>query len=576
MISGGLPIMKIKHLAHGAFLLITLLYGSYYAISKEALDRVDPIVFSFCVMMTLVPPALIILACSWRNISRQAVKSGFILGSWLCLGLFMLAVALRYNSATGTAFFPSLNGLLATLFTWLFLRQPITKTTWFAGIVSVTGAVLLMANAGMGGVRGSLIAFIGGLFCAMYIFLVDHEQKNQTAYWPLLAVELLTMALWGNLIALLFGDWNMVHFELPKDALIILYIGLGTICLPTVMTALLQKHVSPVTVSFISILEPLLGALVAYLYLHEVLPLDAYLGGGLIVAGVLIHTWGQTRVSSAPTSLQTETDLVPTSLPALRQGLELVRPLLTRFRTSGVALLLYPLLCSGIGLYIVLRLGGFPPPVWYDLFQSIPQFSTMVQQGQVMDVCIMVAQSLSWLIAWSSLLLMGGIATYSALEKLFVVVGKNKPNSYSETNLVKAIPTQAAQEAISRASYAQTQPYSLGPATSGLAADQSLQVDVRSLRQMGYTPYSASTRSVKRKLDPVRLQQHRLQRRMRSAHVESPKVTGPLPDTLPATIEKQYSDTHGDAYFYWDEFSQLGMGLAPSREKGLIPPFQKD
>jgi drug/metabolite transporter (DMT)-like permease len=571
MIFGGLPIMKIKHITGGAFLLNTLLFGSYYAISKEVLGRVDPIVFSFCEMMTLVPPALIILVCSWRHMTRQAVKSGFVLGSCLCLGLFMLSVALRYNTATGTAFFPALNGLLAALFTWVFLRQPITKTTWFAGIVSVTGAFLLMANADMGGIRGALIAFIGGLFCTIYIFLVDNEQKNQTAYWPLLAIELLTMALWGNLIALLFGDWNTVNLELPKDALVILYIGLGTVFLPTLITVLLQKYISPVTVSFISILEPILGAIVAYLYLHEVLPLNGYLGGGLIVAGVFIHTWGsQERVRTSPTQ-------------PLRLGQALFLGT-KRFHTSDIALLLYPLLCSGIGLYIVSRLGGFPPPVWRDLFQAIPQFSTMLQQGQAMDIWIMVAQSLSWLIAWSSLLLMGGIATYHALEKLFMVVDWGRALSpwagasptptpaYTDwqtqkyfSNLAdgKYFPTvpdlrqvgtelsslQEAQETetrITQISSMKTQPPSafrnVGTRTGASPVptdpDQPPQIDVRLLKQMGYTPYSA-LRPSKRKLDPVALQQRRFQRRIRLAHVESPRITGPLVGELPATIEKR-------------------------------------
>jgi drug/metabolite transporter (DMT)-like permease len=92
--------MNMKYAAGGAILLNTLLYASYYAISKEVLGRVDPIVFSFCEMMTLAPPALFILLISRRHLTRQAIKSGFLLGSCLCLGLLMLATALRHNSAT--------------------------------------------------------------------------------------------------------------------------------------------------------------------------------------------------------------------------------------------------------------------------------------------------------------------------------------------------------------------------------------------------------------------------------------------------------------------------------------------
>jgi hypothetical protein len=121
--------MKTKHIAGGAFLLNTLLCGSYYAISKEVPGHVGPIVLSFCIMMTSVPPALIILAHSWHHMTRQAVKSGSVLGSWLCSELFTPSVAPRYNCATGTGFFPALNGLQAALFAQTFPHQSITKTT---------------------------------------------------------------------------------------------------------------------------------------------------------------------------------------------------------------------------------------------------------------------------------------------------------------------------------------------------------------------------------------------------------------------------------------------------------------
>ena len=53
--------------------------------------------------------------------------------------------------------------------------------------------------------------------------------------------------------------------------------------LPTLITVLVQKHISPVTVSFIYILEPILGAVIAMFYLHELLPIQGYTGGLLVV-----------------------------------------------------------------------------------------------------------------------------------------------------------------------------------------------------------------------------------------------------------------------------------------------------
>jgi len=234
-----------------------------------------------------------------------------MLGVCYCLGVFALGLALKYNTATGTAFFPSLNGLLAAIFAWIVLRQPISKITWLAGIVSVTGGVILITNASVGGAVGAAIAFIGGLLLTLYIFLADREQRGKE-YWPLLGVELLTIVLGASLVVLLFGDWRAVHPLLYKDIWIILFIAFGTNFLPTLITVLLQKYLSPVTVSFIYILEPVMGAIMAYLYLRETLPFYGYIGGMLIVTGVIINTWGMAERSAS--DLPDKKDLLPQML----------------------------------------------------------------------------------------------------------------------------------------------------------------------------------------------------------------------------------------------------------------------
>src|SRR6266478_6850123 len=120
-----------------AFLLNTILFATYYSVAKEALTRIDPIVFSFFEMITLVPAALCIIIFSWKDMSGAVIKRGILLGSWLCVALFTIAIALKYTSATGTAFFPSLNGFFAALIAWFFFQQRIGKLTWFAGTISV-------------------------------------------------------------------------------------------------------------------------------------------------------------------------------------------------------------------------------------------------------------------------------------------------------------------------------------------------------------------------------------------------------------------------------------------------------
>lgn len=475
--------MRMKVLACCAFFINTFLTGTYYAVSKGTLGRMDPIVFTFFVMIALLPLALCIIIYSWHQITREVIKSGLLLGSCICIGLFTLSVALKYNTATSTAFFPSLNGFLAALCVWIFLRQPIKKATWFAGLVSACGALLLILNSPLGGLRGALIAFIGGLFCTFYVFLADHEQRGKTAYMPLFGIQLLTMSIWGCFIALLFGNWQEVHPALPEDLWSVLYIAFGTTCLPTLITVRLQNYISPVTVSFIYILEPVLGGIFANYYLHEVLPLDGYLGGALIVAGALIHTWG---TAERPTRQEE------------RSPNHFRQQLMQAWRGSDGGVIL-PIIGVVVGVFALLRLDGFPPATWRLVWQLWPSVSSIVARGHGSALALVIGQAFCWLLAWIAVagLAVISVARLSRLLRMPAVQkGKSEPEARKESEMPVSTITMEIEEVSMKDAPA--------PAYTLEAWDE------RSLRQLSVAPSNVYWRpraqERKRLLDQRRLE----------------------------------------------------------------------
>lgn len=472
--------MKMKSVAIFAFLLNALLFGTYYAISKEVLGRIDPIVFTFLETIILLPAAICILIFARRQITRALIKRGVLLGSSLCLALFTIAIALKYTTATGTAFFPSLNGFLAAFMAWIFLRHPVGKTTWLAGLISVAGTALLIFNSSMGGVRGTLIAFLGGLFFTGYVFLSDYEQKEEYSPWALFGVELLTTAVWASLVALLFGDWNAFHPTLPKDGLVLLYVAGACTFLPTLIAVLMQKYVSPVTISFIYILEPVFGAIVATFYLHEMLPLNGYLGGGLVMLGALVHTWGSTRQSNVEAS---------GSVGARGQvgALHLV---------PAVGKLGSPVLILVAGGLLLYKLHGLPLASWDELSSLVG--SSFQQQGLTSMALLMMARSLCWLAAWGVLCAMVYRAVCSAALALRRLPTMESSTTAPTARLVASVPFNPISE-------------------------ERLELDVRMLRQMGVTPYALS--SLKRKeaqqsREKLAVQRRRKDRRERLMSIE--------------------------------------------------------
>ncbi|HRF47979.1 MAG TPA: DMT family transporter [Anaerolineales bacterium] len=283
-----------------AFFVNTLLYATYYPVAKGALERLDPWVFMALAEALTVPVALVLLVRAGR-LDRQTLRSGVLLGAISNLGFAIGLQALAFTSATNTTFLGALSGVLGALITRLVLRQPLNPLTWLAGGLSLVGALGLIFEGGWAGVNlGDLIALLAAFAYAWSIFQTDRETSRQGIHTPsLLAVVLLTGAALALVESLVFGDWaGTLQRATPLlDATTLGYVAVVTTVIPYAVTLKLQRHLRPVTVAFIYVIEPLWAALFAALYLGETLTVFGLGSAGLILAGSLLAV----RATAPPT-----------------------------------------------------------------------------------------------------------------------------------------------------------------------------------------------------------------------------------------------------------------------------------
>jgi drug/metabolite transporter (DMT)-like permease len=127
-----------------------------------------------------------------------------------------------------------------------------------------------------------------------YIFAVDHFAGSRQSFSPsqlmiIGCVEIAAMALLGWFIFMLMG-YGLSDMTLTSQTVYgAAYVGLFTTFLPTMIATSFQRYVPPVTVALIYVIEPVLGAVAAYLIVGETLALPAYLGGGFIVAASVLN-----------------------------------------------------------------------------------------------------------------------------------------------------------------------------------------------------------------------------------------------------------------------------------------------
>jgi drug/metabolite transporter (DMT)-like permease len=186
----------------------------------------------------------------------------------------------------------ALDGLMASLISWLVFRQPLSFYTCLAAASACGGAVLLWWIAPSHW-QPDLVALTCGLLFTLYAFHVEHHARN-LRFWraylfPFFGGLFCSMALTALTLALCFGRWESFHAMTPTDLGVLLYCGLATVLVPQVILTLLLRQMSAVTIAFFAVLEPLLSIGFASLWGKISLSVPGWCGVSLILLSLLLQ-----------------------------------------------------------------------------------------------------------------------------------------------------------------------------------------------------------------------------------------------------------------------------------------------
>ena len=191
--------------------------------------------------------------------------------------------------------------VLVALWARFVVREPIRRRLWLAIAIALVGLALVVDLAG-GVTLDSLgvAAALGGAFAyALYILVADRQLERGRDSWSLLGYGFVFGALFWAIVQ----PWWTFPFEIVADdaslsgrlallrapvwLLLGYVVSLGTV-LPFVCIVSALHHVSPTRVTIVAMLEPVLAAFVAFVWLGEELTRQELLGGALVLAAVAI------------------------------------------------------------------------------------------------------------------------------------------------------------------------------------------------------------------------------------------------------------------------------------------------
>jgi drug/metabolite transporter (DMT)-like permease len=191
--------------------------------------------------------------------------------------------------------------LLVALWARFFYKETVRRRIWFALGLSLAGLTLIVNIFGGGtslSTAGVLFALAGAFAYATYVLLAEHVVGNR---------DPVSLLAWGFLFASVFwavlDPWwsfpghlltastslqgNLHDWQVPVWTLALLMIVVGTVA-PFFLLISALRHLPATRVGIVAMLEPVVGAIVGWVWLSESLGGVELTGAAVVLAAIAL------------------------------------------------------------------------------------------------------------------------------------------------------------------------------------------------------------------------------------------------------------------------------------------------
>jgi drug/metabolite transporter (DMT)-like permease len=277
--------MTARSRAEAFLLATTLVWGGTFPAMKIGLEGMSAMML---IALRFAAAGCLFLAfLSGRifPIQRSSALKGASLGLLLFLGFVAQTVGLYYTTASKSAFITSMMVIFAPVLQYVIERRPPTVGNMAGVAVVCTGLWILTSPTGSGFNVGDALTLACSFFFGLYIVYLDVVSKEVSDV-QLTFLQILTCALlgWGTV---LLTEAPAIPTT-PSSVIALIYLTLLATVLTTFIQTKYQKDTTPTRAAIIFTIEPVFATVFAFYILGEHVGGLHVVGGGLIIAGILL------------------------------------------------------------------------------------------------------------------------------------------------------------------------------------------------------------------------------------------------------------------------------------------------
>jgi drug/metabolite transporter (DMT)-like permease len=265
--------------------MITVFWGASYVLTKVGLDTLQPFNLTALRFIIAFGVSAIIFGRHIKRTNAKTIKYALILGAILFMIFVSMTFGLEYTTASNAGFLISLSVVLIPIISFVFLKQKIEKRVVVGVSFAVVGIALLTLDTRLRVNSGDLLCMLCAVLFAVHVVITGIFTRSVDSI-ALGVLQLGFVGLFSTAFSLLTET-----MRLPGDTLSwLVVLSLSILCTAVgyIVQTTAQQYTSATHAGLILSLEPVFSALFAYLFLRELLAPRGYVGGAILVAGVLI------------------------------------------------------------------------------------------------------------------------------------------------------------------------------------------------------------------------------------------------------------------------------------------------
>lgn len=278
--------MKTATKADLSLVGITIIWGFSFLVVKDSLSVVTPYWFLFLRFLVASLTLIVLFPRGWRQLDRKTLFYGLAVGIFLYSGFTFQTLGLQYTTPAKSAFITGVSILLVPVFNLFLFRVRFRAAVGMGILLAVIGLYLLTRPDDLAHLnRGDILTFFCAVAFAFHIIFIG-RYALRAPYHRLAVLQIF----WSLILSLplALGAESPRFLYPPSFYLALAYLGILSSAIAFLVQTRAQQYTSAARTALIFSLEPVFAALASTLFYGERLGLADWIGGALILAGVIV------------------------------------------------------------------------------------------------------------------------------------------------------------------------------------------------------------------------------------------------------------------------------------------------